>query len=73
MEKGGCVKVIEGEEVKGDDPVEFTYVRGPLLVTLIFLEFYFYETDHFLIVDPEDLIICTCFVAYDLSQLEDVS
>ena len=21
MEKGGCVRVIEGEEVRGDDPV----------------------------------------------------
>ena len=23
MEKSGCVRVIEGEEVKGDDPVEY--------------------------------------------------
>ena len=23
MEKGGCVRVIEGEEVRGDDPVEY--------------------------------------------------
>ena len=22
-EKGGCVRVIEGEEVRGDDPVEY--------------------------------------------------
>ena len=23
MEKGGCVRVIEEEEVRGDDPVEY--------------------------------------------------
>ena len=23
MDKGGCVRVIEGEEVRGDDPVEY--------------------------------------------------
>ena len=23
MEKGGCVRVIEGVEVRGDDPVEY--------------------------------------------------
>ena len=23
MEKGGCVRFIEGEEVRGDDPVEY--------------------------------------------------
>ena len=23
MEKGACVKVIEGEEVRGDDPVKY--------------------------------------------------
>ena len=28
MEKGGCVKVIEGEEVRGDDPVEYFLSEG---------------------------------------------
>ena len=28
MEKGGCVKVIEGEEVRGDDPVEYFPLAG---------------------------------------------
>ena len=23
IEKGGCVRIIEGEEVRGDDPVEY--------------------------------------------------
>ena len=23
MEKGGCVRVIEGEEVRGDEPIEY--------------------------------------------------
>ena len=28
MEKGGCVKLIEGEEVRGDDPVEYFFPAG---------------------------------------------
>ena len=28
MEKGGCVRVIEGEEVRGDDPVEYFLPAG---------------------------------------------
>ena len=28
MEKGGCVRVIEGEEVRGDDPVEYFLPTG---------------------------------------------
>ena len=28
MEKGGCVRVIEGEEVKGDDPVQYFFPTG---------------------------------------------
>ena len=28
MEKGGCVMVIEGEEVRGDDPVEYFLLSG---------------------------------------------
>ena len=28
MEKGGCVRVIEGEEVRGDDPVEYFFPVG---------------------------------------------
>ena len=28
MEKGGCVRVIEGEEVRGDDPVEYFLSAG---------------------------------------------
>ena len=28
MEKGGCVRVIEGEEVRGDDPVEYVFPAG---------------------------------------------
>ena len=28
MEKGGCVRVIEGEEVRGDDPVEYFLLAG---------------------------------------------
>ena len=28
MEKGGCVRVIEGEEVGGDDPVEYFFPAG---------------------------------------------
>ena len=28
MEKGGCVMVIEGEEVRGDDPVEYFFPAG---------------------------------------------
>ena len=28
MEKGGCVRVIEREEVRGDDPVEYFFPAG---------------------------------------------
>ena len=28
MEKCGCVKVIDGEEVRGDDPVEYFFPAG---------------------------------------------
>ena len=28
MEKGGCVRVIEGEEVRRDDPVEYFLPAG---------------------------------------------
>ena len=28
MEKGGCVRVIEGEEVRGHDPVEYFLSAG---------------------------------------------
>ena len=28
MEKGGCVRVIEGEEVRGNDPVEYFLSAG---------------------------------------------
>ena len=28
MEKGGCVRVIEGKEVRGDDPVEYFFPTG---------------------------------------------
>ena len=28
MEKSGCVKVIKGEEVRGDDPVEYLLPVG---------------------------------------------
>ena len=28
MEKGGCVRVIEGEEVRRDDPVEYFLLTG---------------------------------------------
>ena len=28
MEKGGCVRVIEGEEVRRDDPVEYFLATG---------------------------------------------
>ena len=28
MEKGGCVRVIEGEGVRGDDPVECFFPAG---------------------------------------------
>ena len=28
MEKGGCVRVIEGEEVRRDDPVEYFHPTG---------------------------------------------
>ena len=28
MEKGGCVRVIDGEEVRGDDPVEYFLPAG---------------------------------------------
>ena len=28
LEKGGCVRVIEGEEVRGDDPVEYFLPAG---------------------------------------------
>ena len=28
METGGCVRVIEGEEVRGDDPVEYFLPAG---------------------------------------------
>ena len=28
MEKGGCVRVIEGEEVRRDDPVEYFLLQG---------------------------------------------
>ena len=28
MEKGGCVRVIEGEEVRGDDPVKYFFPTG---------------------------------------------
>ena len=28
MEKSGCVRVIEGEEVRGDDPVEYFLPTG---------------------------------------------
>ena len=28
MWKGGCVRVIEGEEVRGDDPVEYLLPKG---------------------------------------------
>ena len=28
MEKGGCVRIIEGEEVRGDDPVEYFLPAG---------------------------------------------
>ena len=28
MEKGGCVRIIEGEEVRGDDPVEYFLPTG---------------------------------------------
>ena len=28
MEKVGCVRVIEGEEVRGDDPVEYFFSVG---------------------------------------------
>ena len=28
MEKGGCVWVIEGEEVRGDDPIEYFLPAG---------------------------------------------
>ena len=28
MEKGGCVRVIEGEEVRGDNPVEYFLPTG---------------------------------------------
>ena len=28
MKKSGCVKVIEGEEVRGDDPVEYFLPTG---------------------------------------------
>ena len=27
MEKGGCVRVIDGEEVRGDDPVKYFLPR----------------------------------------------
>ena len=28
MEKGGCVREIEGEEVRRDDPVEYFFLAG---------------------------------------------
>ena len=28
MEKGGCVRVIEGEEVRRNDPVEYFFSAG---------------------------------------------
>ena len=28
MEKGGCVRINEGEEVRGDDPVEYFLPAG---------------------------------------------
>ena len=28
MEKGGCARVIEGEEVRGDDPIEYFLPAG---------------------------------------------
>ena len=28
MEKSGCVRFIEGEEVRGDDPVEYFHPTG---------------------------------------------
>ena len=28
METGGCVRVIEGEEVRGDEPVEYFFPAG---------------------------------------------
>ena len=28
MEKGGCVRVLEGEEVKRDDPVKYFFPAG---------------------------------------------
>ena len=28
MEKGGCVRVIKGEEVRGDDPVKYFVPAG---------------------------------------------
>ena len=28
MEKGGCVRVMEGEEIRGDDPVEYFLPLG---------------------------------------------
>ena len=28
MEKGGCVRIIEGEEVRKDDPVEYFLLAG---------------------------------------------
>ena len=28
MEKGGCVRVIKGEEVRGDDPVKYFLIAG---------------------------------------------
>ena len=28
MEKGGCVEVIEGKEVRRDDPVEYFFPAG---------------------------------------------
>ena len=28
MEKGGCDRVIEGEEVRGDDPIEYFLPTG---------------------------------------------
>ena len=28
MENGGCVRVIEGEEVRGDDPVKYFLSTG---------------------------------------------
>ena len=28
MERGGCVRVIEEEEIRGDDPVEYFHPAG---------------------------------------------